>query len=278
MLKKKFTCGFCGIEFENEYPISSSKEIKYCSQTCRSKAPRKAPETIAAYGSVKERVFECQNCKKQFTPDYRITASRVMKYCSQSCRSVVVGKKNSLKRGDEDWNREKLVEAIKSVIAEAEKYCSTYLITHKLGISEKTLRKYDVKIAQLNIECGYSQAYSEFENRVYDALMLVLDKEIIRDRSMPGCISPKGRVLRFDFQIPELKLLVEADGKQHQINDKFSDFGYLHECDKIKDRYAAEHGYKLVRIPYTRKEEVLDSVMSLISPYLTDKENKNEGK
>ncbi|WP_297136151.1 zinc-ribbon domain-containing protein [Terrisporobacter sp.] len=68
-------------------------------------------------------------------------------------------------------------------------------------------------------------------------------------------LSPKFNKLRPDFILPDLKIWIEYDGGQHfkypnGIHDNYDEFEYLKKCDEIKDKYAKEHGWKLIRIPY----------------------------
>ena len=75
--------------------------------------------------------------------------------------------------------------------------------------------------------------------------------EISAEHTFADCRSEKNFPLRFDFYIPELKLLLEIDGAQHADKEN----GFYKETtvinDQIKDRYAQEHGYRLLRIPTT---------------------------
>lgn len=71
--------------------------------------------------------------------------------------------------------------------------------------------------------------------------------------------------LRFDFYLPEYNLLIEYDGKQHFEPVDFSgnnpelaikNFKLRKKRDALKDNYAKDKGIKLLRIPYTKYDEI----------------------
>jgi hypothetical protein len=78
---------------------------------------------------------------------------------------------------------------------------------------------------------------------------------------------------KYDFYVPGNKLLIEFDGKQHFEPVNFrgitnDEAKRLHErtryIDQIKNVYATEHGYNLLRIPYTEIKQlssILDSAI-----------------
>lgn len=73
--------------------------------------------------------------------------------------------------------------------------------------------------------------------------------------------------LPFDFYIPDLNLIIEFDGRQH-----FEDTGLFsyslsktQEHDKIKNKYCLDNNIKLIRIPYTKIneiEKILDNIFT----------------
>jgi len=70
------------------------------------------------------------------------------------------------------------------------------------------------------------------------------------------------KYLPFDFYIPSKKMLIEFDGIQHFYPTSFSHdksavfrekcFRVVRRHDKIRNRFAREYGYRLVRVPYWR--------------------------
>ena len=67
-------------------------------------------------------------------------------------------------------------------------------------------------------------------------------------KDLVGC---GGGKMRPDFILPSYKVWIEFDGAFH-YRDFYHDgsFETQQENDKIKDEYAEEHGYKMIRIPY----------------------------
>ena len=67
------------------------------------------------------------------------------------------------------------------------------------------------------------------------------------------------RNLRFDFLFLKHKIVIEYDGIQHFIPQRFGGmseeqskkcFDDLKVCDKLKDDFCKENGYKMIRIGY----------------------------
>lgn len=88
-----------------------------------------------------------------------------------------------------------------------------------------------------------------------------LSINFVEQKKFNECLNKKtGRVLKFDFYLPDLNLLIEYDGEQHFKPIEF--FGGQDELvkrqalDKIKNRYAIDNGFKLLRIPYYEKENI----------------------
>ena len=83
-----------------------------------------------------------------------------------------------------------------------------------------------------------------------------------------------GGLLRPDFIIEELKLWIEYDGIQHfepisfhkeddSITLRNFEKGKTH--DDLKNKYAKEHGYIMIRIPYWDYEKIEE----ILKPYFT---------
>ena len=85
------------------------------------------------------------------------------------------------------------------------------------------------------------------------------------------CRSLKGRMLRFDFFIPDKNLLIEYDGPQHfgdlrigKYTLKQEEYQTLKIHDKIKNDYTHKHNIKMIRIPHWE----LKNFDNIISNYL----------
>ena len=75
-------------------------------------------------------------------------------------------------------------------------------------------------------------------------------------------------ILEFDFYLPKRSILIEYDGKQHfEPNEWFGgqrEFEAQTQRDKVKDDFATEQGYTLLRIPYyefNNINTILDSII-----------------
>ena len=73
-------------------------------------------------------------------------------------------------------------------------------------------------------------------------------------KDLVGC---GGGKMRPDFILPSYKVWIEFDGAFH-YRDFYHDgsFETQQENDKIKDEYAKEHGYKMIRIPYWKINKI----------------------
>lgn len=65
-----------------------------------------------------------------------------------------------------------------------------------------------------------------------------------------------GKMARYDFYLPDYNCLIEYDGKQHYIQgngiyDNPDKFKKTQEYDNIKNNWAKDNNYYLIRIPYT---------------------------
>ena len=101
--------------------------------------------------------------------------------------------------------------------------------------------------------CPHCNRVSKGEQRIMD----FLDKfkvNYIHDKGYFQDLSINNRPLRPDFIIEDKKIWIEYDGGQHfKIVEYFGGLMNLLDIkyrDKIKNQYAEENGWKLIRIPY----------------------------
>jgi len=91
----------------------------------------------------------------------------------------------------------------------------------------------------------------------------------VTQHQFDDCLSPKGNPLKFDFYLPEHKICIEHDGKQHSKQIKY--FGgretleryQLH--DSIKNKYSKDNNIPLIRINY--KEDTESKLISELSKH-----------
>lgn len=73
------------------------------------------------------------------------------------------------------------------------------------------------------------------------------------------CINPKtGRVLPYDFELPEEKIIIEVNGKEHYRFIKYfhgnkEGFEYQKYKDEVKREFALSKGYKYIELKWTKK-------------------------
>ena len=99
--------------------------------------------------------------------------------------------------------------------------------------------------------------------------------EFERNKKFPEC--RRIRPLSFDFYIPRINTLIEYDGRQHYLSPFFSEKmskkkadGILlsqKESDKIKGKFARKVHINLVRIKYTKINQVEEILGKLLVNY-----------
>lgn len=97
----------------------------------------------------------------------------------------------------------------------------------------------------------------------------IYDKRYFKD-----LVSACGSLLRPDFIIPSLKIWIEYDGIQHfkptDFTGKMSEqqlheqFKIVQQNDQIKDQYAKDNNWTLIRIPFTE----YDNIEQILAAYL----------
>lgn len=92
----------------------------------------------------------------------------------------------------------------------------------------------------------------------------VLEKNGIKfekEKKFNDCITKEGYQYRYDFYLPQYNRLIEFDGEQHfgykgtgwDTKEKFE---RTQASDKIKNQYAYIHNIDLIRIPYTKRNNI----------------------
>ena len=92
--------------------------------------------------------------------------------------------------------------------------------------------------------------------------------KFIREKTFIDCISRNNRLLRFDFYIPSINVIIEYDGEHHfkPINKGYR-AKYAHERtvinDKIKNKYIEDKGIGLLRITYKEFDDIKNIIDNL---------------
>lgn len=88
----------------------------------------------------------------------------------------------------------------------------------------------------------------------------------IRQQKFENCTNTiTGRMLPFDFYLPNYNLLIEYDGRQHfKYWERFHNntLEEIKKRDCIKTEFANNNGFKLLRIKYTKFKEIEDILQS----------------
>lgn len=141
---------------------------------------------------------------------------------------------------------------------------------HKNWTVEQLLK--DVSSLMMNWQAGYKdpkRSWYELEAALYLRKQFGADK-VSAEHTFPDCRSSKDFPLRFDFYVPEYRLLVEVDGEQHANKDNSFYTDQLAANDRIKEAYAAEHDYILVRVPttprFTFTSRLEQAIMDVVKP------------
>lgn len=200
-------------------------------------------------------MFNCNFCKRDFEILYNLSKNRTIYFCSKSCAT-----KNQMNSLSKEQIKNKILEVIK----EQNRYLTLVEISKFAKISNKTITKNKISIVSLNNELGFKKPKSKFEEDTFNVLQMVFHNyQIIREKSFDDLKSPKNFPLFFDFYIPELNLLIEADGNQH-YNEKNPNFSsYVKDCDIIKDNYCENNNIQLIRIQY-KKDVTIEYIKSLL--------------
>lgn len=171
------------------------------------------------------------------------------------------------KRNRKDYNEVKsYIESFGYELISKEYFNQDVLLTIKCP--ENHVFKMTYKMFKRGSRCPICNK-SKGEKRISD----YLDEKHIKYEYNKGyfddLIGYSGRLLRPDFILPDCKIWIEYDGEFHYNkiyeNDSY-DIMKIH--DKIKDTYAKEHDWKLIRIPYwefDNIETILNKELKIIN-------------
>ena len=110
--------------------------------------------------------------------------------------------------------------------------------------------------------CGCLRGTSIGEKQI-ETLLRKNNIPYLKEYTFPDLKSPKNGVLRYDFALlknNQVYKLIEFDGVQHFKPNEYwggeESFKYLQLCDQLKNDYAKQHNIVLVRLPYTKKDNI----------------------
>lgn len=210
----------------------------YC-PTCRDKHPTTMPHKSKN---------PCEQCGEYFTH-----MRPIARFCSRKCQGLWINKQGLGPRLNDD----ELLERIVSVIKMHERSLSQEELLQEVGTTHKALKGRAWTMNFLYQAAGRTYERAELGSRFADSVGEVLlevftGMEIEPDKDLPGMRGFKDGILRADFYIRELNLIVEADGEQHIDGGHNPEkIDYIRANDRLKDEYAAANGITLIRIPET---------------------------
>lgn len=233
-LNKKRLCAYCGKE------LPKGRSAKVC-HACRQEL-----ETTHKSGI-------CLECGKKYS-----IAGESSLFCSDTCKSAWNGK-----HGKTDRRVKKSAEDIEASIISflRDNPAATQAdIVKASGVSAETLVRRGVVITDIKNKMGIpgrKKSSSVFEELIFSMLS---NKGFCIEREKYFTDLKDLRYLRYDFFIPELNLLVEADGQQHYCSaDASVRKLYKVDCikahDLAKNIYAKTNKYNLLRIHYFRESD-----------------------
>lgn len=96
------------------------------------------------------------------------------------------------------------------------------------------------------------------------SILLRLNEPFEMQKGFIGC--KYKRQLYYDFYLPDREVLIEYDGKQHyepiEFFGGYDTFQDQLSRDKVKNDYAKDNGYTLIRIPYNKNFNEVESKLN----------------
>lgn len=96
------------------------------------------------------------------------------------------------------------------------------------------------------------------------------DVTYINEKRFKDCINPDtGKILPFDYYLPDINVIIEVDGEQHERGTFTNwDTSGVMQRDKIKNKYAKQKNIELFRIPTKKQKHIPKILHSILSKEL----------
>lgn len=198
----------------------------------------------------------CINCNKVFAAsDDNTNDWTKIAFCSRDC--CATWHRNHLAFREKRYSSKDIKNKAKQVLSENSN-ATSHDIIKSIGINAGTLSKKGIRISDIRKELllpNLKYKSSIFENTIYDILQS-LNFTVEREKTYKDLIYTRN--LRYDFYIPELNLLIEADGQQHYEEvDPYGCKSLILVRDALKNEYARTNNINLLRIRYFRPHNKL---------------------
>lgn len=257
----EFTCAICGEPFSANIKMvrmnhrfkcdnctNKPKEYKY--GDILSNNPKIIYLESAGSNKFQKRLAKVQNCEtgEIFTTILSGVINGHTKYGPESCKTKRIEHSSQARRQYHPGDTLQNIYGEKFLyIKEIEyPYCQFKNLQENI-IFETTI---------YNVLYGTSDGCPISRGETVIAMMLnKLNLVYQTQKTFPDLKSDEGKSLRYDFWIPSYNCLLEYDGGQHFFAvPKWGGEEYLaavQRRDKIKNDYAEDKGYNLIRISYT---------------------------
>ena len=136
----------------------------------------------------------------------------------------------------------------------------------------KPFKKSWDKFSNSGQRCTHCQKKG-MESRASRHVRNILDHfniQYIGEQRFSDCINPEtGKLLPFDYYLPDINLIIEVDGEQHERGTFTNwDVSGVRKRDEIKNKYAKEKGIELVRIPTKEQRQLPNFLHAILSKEL----------
>lgn len=275
--KIKFFCEKCNSTFERTRAEILDKS-RHC-PTCM--------DNLRAERSYEKRnqLFENNKDEKQWTYLNKfVSYHTLMKAKCNKCNTIFEKRTDAFFKGSKCavCEAERVDHELKEMLSN--KFNNEYEYLNKI-------KNYSTNLKILHKACGTTfsvvcrehyygervcpKCYNRYSYGEYKILKYLESKSIkfTPQKKFDDFKTPKGYYYRYDFFLPDYKMLIEYDGAQHRqpitfgrmtLEEAYQDMLKIQATDKIKDDYAKANGYLMLRIPsnkYSLIEYILDDTL-----------------
>jgi very-short-patch-repair endonuclease len=137
----------------------------------------------------------------------------------------------------------------------------------KFKIKDKFFRSKEKQgLKPLDFRSNLTGLSSSPAENIVEAALKTTGVKFIRECEFSNCINPvTNKHLRFDFYIPELRMCIEYDGKQHFMDKDVNKLADQKIRDAIKNKYCKTNKIKLVRLSSKQYYKLGEVIPNLIT-------------
>lgn len=191
--------------------------------------------------------IKCLNCNKESTVTvYNINKNKSCKHCAWITQPLVCEVRKDLKQYFQEKDLNYYYSSTLGSNVKLNFVCPHcgFIKTNKTTIANLVKHGFKCNICSDKIPMG--EKY--FEN-LLKQLNLCYERQFSFSESI--CVNEHQYFPVYDFVLHKERLIIEIDGVQHNMCDWNTHIGLsIPETDELKDKYARQHGYDIIRIPY----------------------------